>query len=126
MDAKWHGVLYQGILQIAQQLMKRLAIAVIVVGVILGGIALTQVGTKTEFVAPEQVVVKKEVQVDALEQAIKDAQDAKGGDIKVSAQKAYDEAYSQEMKKVELEVIKSFGEKLNARQIELEKQTRVF
>ena len=74
----------------------------------------------------EPKVVEKEVQVDALEQAIKDAQDAKQSDIKASAQKSYDDTYSQEMKKVELEVIKSFGEKLDARQIELEKETKVY
>jgi hypothetical protein len=105
--------------------MKRLAIVVIVLAVILGGIALPR-PTKVEFVNTEPTVVEKEVQVDALEQAIKDAQDAKEGDIKTTAQKAYDEAYSQEMKKVELEVIKSFGEKLDARQIELEKETKVY
>ena len=106
--------------------MKRLAIAVTVVGALLGGYALTQVGSVQEYVAPEQVVVEKEVQVDALDKAIKDAQDAKQNDIKTAAQKAYDEAYNQEMKKVELEVIKSFGEKLDARQVELEKETKVY
>lgn len=106
--------------------MKRLAIAVIVVGV-LGGI--TYLGTRpsvTEYVAPQEVVVEKEVQVDALDKAIKDAQTASKSDIEGIAKKAYDEAYSQEMKKVELEVIKSFGEKLDARQTELEKETKVY
>lgn len=104
--------------------MKQLAIVVIVLGAI-GGIALS-VPSKTEYVAPEVVVEEKEVQVDALEKAIKDAQSSKEGDIKATAQKAYDEAYNQEMKKVELEVIRSFGEKLDARQIELEKETKQY
>lgn len=98
----------------------------IVVGV-LGGI--TYVGTRpsvTEYVAPQEVVVEKEVQVDALDKAIKDAQSAQESEIKATAQKAYDDTYSQEMKKVELEVIKSFGEKLDARQTELEKETKVY
>lgn len=100
--------------------MKRLAIAVIVLGALLGGYALTQVGTTTEYVAPEVQVEVKEVQVDALDKAIKDAQNAKESDIKTAAQKAYDEAYSQEMKKVELRVIDDFTKKLEQRQETLE------
>ena len=100
--------------------MKRLAIAVIVLGALLGGYALTQVGTTTEYVAPEVQVEVKEVQVDALDKAIKDAQNAKESDIKTAAQKAYDEAYSQEMKKVELRVIDDFTKKLELRQETLE------
>ena len=105
--------------------MKRLAIVVIVLAVILGGIALNK--TKTiEYVQNEPVVVEKEVEVDALEEAIKTAQETQNDAIKAIATKAYDEAYNQEMKKVELEVIKSFGEKLDARQTELEKETKVY
>lgn len=98
----------------------------IVVGV-LGGI--TYLGTRpsvTEYVAPQEVVVEKEVQVDALDKAIKDAQEAEKANIEAIAKKSYDDTYSQEMKKVELEVIKSFGEKLDARQIELEKETKTY
>ena len=105
--------------------MKRLAIVVIVLAVILGGIALTRTN-KIEYVQNEPVVVEKEVEVDALEEAIKTAQNAKSSEIEAIAQKAHDEAYNQEMKKVELEVIKSFGEKLDARQTELEKETKVY
>lgn len=104
--------------------MKQLAIVVIVLAVI-GGIAFTYTND-VEYVAPEVIVEEKEVQVDALEKAIRDAQDAKESDIKASAQAAYDEAYDQEMKKVELEVIQSFSEKLDARQIELEKETKEY
>ena len=106
--------------------MKRLAIAVIVVGV-LG--CITYLSTRpsvTEYVAPQEVVVEKEVQVDALDKAIKDAQEAEKANIEAIAKKSYDDTYSQEMKKVELEVIKSFGEKLDARQTELEKETKTY
>ena len=120
-----HGPVIVGI-ESNKYYMKRSAMIVIVLGVILGGIALTQISSKTEYVAPEEKIVEKEVQVDALDKAIRDAQTAKENDIKTAAQKAYDEAYSQEMKKVELEVIKSFGEKLDARQVELEKETKVY
>ena len=98
---------------------------VIVLAVILGGIAYSKRDVQT-YTAPEVKTVEKEVEVDVLDQAIKSAQDAKKGDIEAIAQKAHDEAYNQEMKKVELEVIKSFGEKLDARQVELEKETKVY
>ena len=104
--------------------MKQLAIVAIVLGVIIGGFYLK--GSKVEYVQNEPVVVEKEVQVDALDKAIKDAQDAKKAEIEDTAKKAYDEAYDQEMKKVELEVIQSFSEKLDARQIELEKETKEY
>lgn len=104
--------------------MKRLAIVVIVLGLILGGMAL--IPSTTEYVAPEVVEVEKEVQVDALEKTIKDAQDAKVEEVKTKAQEAYDAAYTHEMKTIELEVISEFGKKLDARQIELEKETKVF
>lgn len=83
------------------------------------------IASKTEVVQNTQVV-EKEVEVDALESSIQKAQDAKKAEIESLAQKAWQEAYDQEMKKVELEVIKSFNEKLNARQIELEKETKEY
>lgn len=104
--------------------MKTIIITVIVLGAILGGIALKN--TKVEYVAPEVVVQEKEVEVDALEEAIKNAQNAKLSVIEDIAKKAHDEAYNQEMKKVELEVVKAFNEKLGARQIELEKETKTY
>ncbi len=99
--------------------MKRLVIVVIVLGVIAGGITLTQKDT----VVYEPQVVEKEVEVDALEQAIKTAQEGKQEAIRASAQASYDETYAHEMKKVELEVLAEFNKKLDARQVELEKET---
>lgn len=103
--------------------MKKIILAVIVLGVVLGGITLTQ-KEPVEYIAPQ--VIEKEVEVDALEQAIKTAQNGKLSEIEASAQEAYDEAYAQEMKKVELEVITDFNKKLDARQVELEKETKVY
>ena len=100
--------------------MKRLAIAVIVVGV-LG--CITYLSTRpsvTEYVAPQEVVVEKEVQVDALDKAIKDAQEAEKANIEAIAKKSYDDTYTQEMKKVELQVVADFNKKLEARQEVLE------
>jgi hypothetical protein len=105
--------------------MKRLAIVVSVLTAILGGVALTQIDNEpVEFTAPQ--VIEKEVEVDMLEEAIKSAQNAKMSEIEASAQQAYDEAYTQEMKKVELEVIKDFNQKLDSRQVELEKETKTY
>jgi hypothetical protein len=105
--------------------MKRYASIVIVLAVILGGIIFTR-SHSVEYVAPEPQVVEKEVQIDALDKAIKDAQTASSSDIESVAQKAYDEAKTQALKKIELDVIKTFGDKLDARQTELEKETKVY
>lgn len=99
--------------------MKRLVTVVIVLGLILGGIALTS-SNNAEYVAPEVVIEEKEVQVDALEKAIRDSQESKKAEIESTAQGAYDATYNQEMKKVELQVISDFTKKLEARQESLE------
>lgn len=91
----------------------------------LGGVALTQFRTEpVVYTAPQ--VIEKEVEVDALEEAIKQAQDVAKSAITETAQKAYDAAYEQEMKKVELQVITDFNSKIDARQIELEKETKQY
>ena len=76
----------------------------------------------TEYTAEPQVV-EKTVEVDVLDKAIKDAQSDRKSSIEEVAHKAWQDAYDQEMKKVELEVIESFSKKLDARQEELKKQT---
>jgi ABC-type bacteriocin/lantibiotic exporter with double-glycine peptidase domain len=101
--------------------MKQLAIVVIGITV-LGGIAFFYPST-IEHTNTEPQIVEKEVEVDALEQAVKSAQNGKLSEIEASAQQAYDAAYAQEMKKIELRVITDFNKKLDARQIELEKET---
>ena len=113
-----------GRITLTQNQMKRLVIIVIVVGLVTGGYALTRIEKAPVVYEPQ--VVEKEVEVDALEQAIKSQQEAVLPQIEASAQKAYDEAYAQEMKMVELEVIAEFNKKLDARQIELEKETKVY
>lgn len=98
--------------------MKRIAIAIVI---ILGVVALFATkGETVEYVAPV------EVEVDALEKAIKDAQDAKRDEITKVAQKAYDDTLDHELKKIELEVIASFNKELDARQKELEKETGAY
>lgn len=113
------------LLHITNTNMKRLVIAVIAVGVILGGIAYFKSGVAT-YTAPEEKIVEKEVEVDLMQQAIESAQEAKKGEIEAIAQKERDAVYAYEMKKVELEVIKSYNEKLEARKIELEKETKAY
>ena len=95
---------------------------VIVIAVILGGIAYKFVPTKVEFKQGETQVIEKKVEVDALDQAIKSKQDEKKQEIETIAEKARQDTYNQEMKKVELQVIQDFNKKLNTRQEELEKQ----
>ena len=102
--------------------MKRLAIAVTVVGALLGGYALTQVGTVEEYIAPEVQVEVKEVPIDALEKQVREAQEAKKSEMEVVAQKAYQDAYDREMTKVEAEVVDTYYKLLGERKIELEKK----
>lgn len=89
-----------------------------------GIIAVTQMSFKTEYTAPEVVTETKEVtvEINALDKAIQDAQKAQEEVIKSTAQKAYDEAYNQEMKKVELQVVTDFNKKLKERQSALEEE----
>lgn len=94
----------------------------VVIGTVLG-VGYLMKPQVIEVTNQEPEVKIEEVQVDALEQAIKEAQEAKRADIESVAKKAYDDAHAQEMRKIELEVVKSFNDKLEARQIELEKQT---
>jgi len=98
--------------------MKRLAI-VVLIAVILGGISVLLSRESTV----EYIQQKEVIEVDALDKAIKEAQEAKKVDIENAAQAAWQSAYHQEMKKVELEVLRSFSDKLDTRQIELEKET---
>jgi len=95
----------------------------------LGSIILV-VGLSITFFAPKSVTeyVAQEVivEVDALEQAVKSAQDAKKSEIEAVAEKARVEAHTQEMKKVELEVISEFSKKLDVRKVELQKETKVY
>jgi hypothetical protein len=93
--------------------------------VILGGIAYYK-GNVSTYTAPEEKIVEKEVEVDLMQQSITSAQEAKKGEIEALARKEYDATYEYEMKKVELEVIKSFNEKLKTRQTELEKETKAY
>lgn len=104
--------------------MKLLLTTVVVAIVIIG--VLMVIPSKTEVIQHEAEVLVEEVEVDALEKSINDAQDAKKAEVEAIANKAWQEAYDQEMKKVELEVIKSFNAKLDTRQIELEKETKTY
>lgn len=78
----------------------------------------------TFFMPSETVYVKQdpvvEVQeVDALEEAIKKAQEDKKVEIEAIAQAAYDAAYAVEMDKVELQVVTEFDKSLEVRKTEL-------
>lgn len=100
----------------------KVLILLVVMGVVLG-VSFMMKPQVIEVVNPEPEVIVEEVEVDALEEAIKNAQNAKLSEIEASAQKAYDEAYRQEMMKVELQVITDFNIKLSERKTQLEKET---
>jgi predicted S18 family serine protease len=102
-----------------QHYMKRLAIVVITAGVILGGITFYR-GSQVDYTKTEPQVIEKEVQVDALDTAIKDAQKLKKEEMESIAQKAYDESLSNQMNKVELEVVTNFKKQMEERQSKLE------
>lgn len=82
--------------------------------------------SKVEYTPPEPEIITKEVKVDALEQAIVDAQAAKKTEIEAVAQKAYDEAYDREMKKIESAVRKEYGEQNDAVIEALDKETKEY
>lgn len=100
----------------------KVLILLVVMGAVLG-VSFMMKPQVIEVINPEPEVIVEEVEVDALEEAIKNAQNAKLSEIEASAQKAYDEAYRQEMMKVELQVITDFNIKLSERKTQLEKET---
>ena len=96
-------------------------VTIVIVLIVIGGLLIHYKGSVQTYTAPEVVEKNVTVEVDVLDQEVNKAQEARKNEIEQIAQKAHDEAYNQEMKKVELEVVKSFNQKLNARQTQLEK-----
>jgi Tfp pilus assembly protein PilV len=78
--------------------MKYIIIAVIVMGV--GVIAVSKFPATMEVVN-NTATTTVEVQVDVLENRIKEAQDAERGAIEIKAKAAYDASIAKELKKIE-------------------------
>lgn len=105
--------------------MKTIIIA-LVMAVIVGGIAYNIV-TEGKFapVAYEKEVKVEtvEVEVETLQKRISDAQEARKADIEAKAKEAYDKAVSQALLEIELEVTAEYRAEIEARELELKKQT---
>lgn len=106
---------------------KYIIVAVIVCGVILGGIALKS-NEVEEFVAPAVVekLVTQEVEVETLQKRIDDAITASSTDIESASQKAYEDMKTQMRKEIELQVRTAYENELKAKRIELEKEVGAY
>ena len=89
--------------------MKRLAIAVIVVGLVLGGIMLTRT-SKIEYVASEVVVEEKEVIVPEIQKREQEALMASSTEI----EKAMEEAAQEKKHEMETEIKLNVNRKMQA------------
>lgn len=100
--------------------MKRKHIAIVIVlGVILGGIALTKPKT-VEYIQGETHVVEKTVET--LQKRVDEAITASSTEIEIEAQKAYTEAKEQAQKEVELIVTSQYRKEIEEREAQLEEQ----
>ncbi len=106
--------------------MKRFYIVGILIGLlVIGGIALSK--DTTEYEAVDSIVtVEKEVEVSTLEKRLNDALEANSEAIEAQAQAAYDAAKRQAEAAIELEVVKTFQDEVEALETELEKEIGVF
>lgn len=104
--------------------MKRL-LALGIVGVVIVAVGLfVQSEVSVQNVQTE--IVEKEVVVGELEKRISDAQNANLSDVEAKAQSAYDSAYNQAMKEIELEVISQYKSEIEVIETELEKEVGVY
>lgn len=72
------------------------------------------------------VEVEKEVVVKELEARIKEAQNTAKNAIETKAQKAYDDAYGQAMKEVELEIVSAYKKEVEAIETSLSKEVGAY
>lgn len=105
--------------------MKRLAIAVIVVGLILGGIYIYKASSKVEYVKsaePEATSTPKVQTIEVLERRINDAIQASSTATEVESYKAYTDTKEQIEKEIELKVTSQYRAEIEAREAKLEKE----
>lgn len=105
--------------------MKLVITLVIVLGLALGGAILIKNPT-IEYVNQSPEVIEKTIEVPQLENRILDAIKASSTAIEEEAQKAYDEKKTQMEKEIELAVTRAYREEIEAREIALEKETKVY
>ncbi len=105
--------------------MKLVITLVIVLGLALGGAILIKNPT-IEYVNQSPEVIEKTIEVPQLENRILDAIKASSTAIEEEAQKAYDEKKTQMEKEIELAVTRAYREEIEAREVALEKETKVY
>lgn len=101
--------------------MKRLAIAVIVLGVILGGIALTK-DKGVDYKAPTEVIKEVEKTVPELDKRIADALVASSTDIERAMQEASEKAKTSIEAEIKLRVNRQLQKELEIEESKLEEQ----
>lgn len=102
-------------------------ITIIVLGAILGGIALKK-SQPNEYVNAAPEVVTKEVvrEVQTLEMRIADAQNASSTDIENEAQAAYEAKKQQMLTEIELKITTQYKKEIEARETQLEKEVGTY
>lgn len=98
---------------------KYIAIAVII---IIAAIVYFASRESTVEYIKETVTETKEIEVDALEAAVREAIAASSTDIEAKAKSAYDDAKRQAEVEIELQVTAEYREKIEAREKELQKE----
>jgi hypothetical protein len=103
--------------------MIRLAVILIAIAIVLGGII--GVGYKDEIITYEAqtVEVVKTVEVETLAVRVKNAQDEAKARVETEAKAAYDKAYNAAMLDIELAETAKYRKEIEAREAELEKQS---
>lgn len=116
-------VLCKGILKIANQSMKRVAILVIVLGLILGGIYTYKTKTSIEvYVAPEKEIMKETIEVEVLDKRINAALEEAEMETEAKAYKAYTEKRTQLEKEIILEETRAYRKEIEQMESNLEKE----
>jgi hypothetical protein len=104
--------------------MKYFIIAVVVLGVVLGGIALRP--KATQYVAPEVIEKEVTVEVETLSRRIEEALTASSTAIEAEAKRAYEDKKTQLMREVELAIRTQYEGELRAERVKLEKELMTY
>jgi hypothetical protein len=106
--------------------MKPILIAV-VMAIGAGGIYVAYERLHAPTSATNEVKVETvEVEVETLQKRISDAQEARKADIEAKAKEAYDQAVSQALLEIELEVTATYRKEIEAREKELQQQSTAY
>jgi hypothetical protein len=104
--------------------MRRIALFAIVVGAVLTALYFSQ--SVETFTLPEKEdVVRVEVK-DELTERVAAAQSEAMDAIETDAKAAYEAAKNQALKKIELDVITAYRKEVEAKEVELSKELKVF